>query len=104
MNLKIIGERILYFRKQEKLTQEQLAKRAKVTVQTICRIETGENYGNIETLVRIADALGVHVEQLFRDHTQRSLYQSKKAYEQAVKLVGKLPPHKVEALILLLQN
>jgi transcriptional regulator with XRE-family HTH domain len=53
-----------YVREREGLTQQELARAAGVAQSTIARFETGENTPNIETAKRIAQTLGVTLEEL----------------------------------------
>ena len=54
-----LGQRIRKLRKQQKLSQTELAEKAGVALMTISRIERGEHDPHVRTLVRIARALGV---------------------------------------------
>ena len=60
-----IGLNILYYRKQQGLTQENLAEIIDITQQHMQRIETARSVPSLPTLLNIADALGVPVEKLF---------------------------------------
>ncbi|MBM6871065.1 helix-turn-helix transcriptional regulator [Pseudoflavonifractor phocaeensis] len=60
-----IGLNILYYRKQQGLTQENLAEIIDITQQHMQRIETAHSIPSLPTLLNIADALGVPVEKLF---------------------------------------
>jgi transcriptional regulator with XRE-family HTH domain len=60
-----IGARIAELRQQEGWTQESLAERVERDPSYIARIETGQRHATIETLQRIAAALGVEVGELF---------------------------------------
>ena len=60
-----IGLNILYYRKQQGLTQEQLAEQIGITQQHFQRIETAHSVPSLSTLLDIADALGVPVQKLF---------------------------------------
>lgn len=56
-------------RKQQKLTQEELALRAGVKLSTLQKIERADNMPSgtsVEVAVRLARALGVQVEELVR--------------------------------------
>ena len=61
----LMGRRIARFRKASGLTQEQLAGRLSVALETISRMERGVNAPSIKTLGRMAEALGVQVQELF---------------------------------------
>lgn len=60
-----IGLNILYYRKQQGLTQEQLAEQIGITQQHFQRIETAHSVPSLSTLLDIADTLGVPVQKLF---------------------------------------
>ncbi|MCQ2570273.1 MAG: helix-turn-helix transcriptional regulator, partial [Limosilactobacillus sp.] len=55
--------KIKTFRKQQNLSQEQLAEKAQVSLRTIQRLEAGEET-NTTTLNLVAGALGVEVSDL----------------------------------------
>lgn len=59
-----ISQKIIQARKQQGLTQEELAERANVTVRTIQRIESGESTPRAYTLKTLAEALGTTFEAL----------------------------------------
>lgn len=62
-----IGRNIRTLRKQNGLTQEQLAERAQMSTLHLGRIERGERIPSLPYLSRIADALHVPVRELFAD-------------------------------------
>lgn len=61
----IIGEAVLRYRKKADLSQEALAEKADIHPNYVGRIERGECSPNIEILIRIAKALGVHPHKFF---------------------------------------
>lgn len=63
-----IGRRITKLRLLKKWTQKDLARRARVSSGYISRIEEGNiSTPGVKTLVRIAEALGVEVKELYRE-------------------------------------
>jgi len=65
--LKAFGDRVRELRAQMGLSQEELARRAKIDRTYIGGIERGERNAGIKNVHRIADALGVPAAELFRD-------------------------------------
>ena len=62
-----IGENIKKLRQQKKISQDRLSKEADLALNTIVKIETGENPNpTVETIEKIAKALGVPVSDLFK--------------------------------------
>lgn len=59
-----IGSRISEFRRARKLSQFQLAELAEVTDSYISHIETGRKKPSLESLVRIASALGITLDRI----------------------------------------
>lgn len=54
-------------RKEKGLTQEALARKADISFHTIIKIESGRiKNPRIETVIKLADALGVNVDWLLR--------------------------------------
>lgn len=62
-----IGARIREERRARGMTQEQLAEAAELTVGYIGQLESGKKRARLDTLARVADALGVHLAQLLVD-------------------------------------
>ncbi len=62
-----LGRRIRALRTQVGLSQEELAKRAKIGRATLARIELGQDSPRYETLVAIARGLGCDVSRLLID-------------------------------------
>lgn len=61
---KRVAERIVHLRQQRGMSQEALGAKAKVNRVTIARLEAALHPPNIETLDRIAHALGVTLTDL----------------------------------------
>lgn len=62
-----VSENIRELRRKKGMSQDRLSKEADLALNTIVKIETGENPNpTLETLEKIAKALGVPVSDLFR--------------------------------------
>jgi transcriptional regulator with XRE-family HTH domain len=64
---RLLGERIRSFRKGKGLSQEVLAERADLHHNYVGELERGEKAATIDTLLKIANALGVRVRALVND-------------------------------------
>ena len=60
-----VGRRIADLRREHAWTQERLAESARVGASYVARIETGQRKPTLETLERLAAALGVPLARLF---------------------------------------
>ena len=60
------GRRLAEVRKQKGFTQQQLAEDLEISLVSIGYIETGKRWPRLVTLHRIATALDVKLEQLFK--------------------------------------
>lgn len=60
-----IGLNILYYRKERRITQEQLAEACNKNRTFIQRIETGVSACSVDTLIDIAKALDIPLYKLF---------------------------------------
>ncbi len=78
---KHIATNLKYFRKLAGFTQEKLAEVINMEKGTISRIETRKGDSSLKTMYKIADALGVTVEILLKDHTNPIPFDSDK-YER----------------------
>ena len=67
-----LGLRVLELRREQGLTQEQLAERSRLDARDVRRVEAGKNT-TVHTLVRLADAFGVPVASLFQSPKLRSV-------------------------------
>jgi len=66
-NLKILGKRIAELRKQQGLTQEQLAEKAGMAAHSLAYIEQGLRFPRyLTTFQKIAKAMNVSVHELFK--------------------------------------
>lgn len=62
-----IGKNIRKYRLQKKMSQDRLSKLANVAFHTITKIESGDTPNpTIETVKKIADALGVSIDDLMK--------------------------------------
>ena len=60
-----IGLNILHYRKEQGMTQMQLAEKANISKNHIQRIETATCSCTLDTLMDIAEALGIPLKKLF---------------------------------------
>ncbi len=60
-----IGLNILHYRKEQGMTQSQLAERAKISNAYMQRIETAASSCSLDTLIDIAEALRIPLKKLF---------------------------------------
>ncbi|PIQ81943.1 MAG: hypothetical protein COV76_06190 [Candidatus Omnitrophica bacterium CG11_big_fil_rev_8_21_14_0_20_64_10] len=66
----VLGSRVRFIRKEQKLSLEQLAARSGVALATLSRIENGKVTGNLRTHQRIADAFGISIPELYQGMEQ----------------------------------
>ena len=64
VNFKLIGKRIQEVRKQQEITQAELAALTDMSDSYISYIETAKKQASLESLVRISNALGITVDEL----------------------------------------
>ena len=69
---KVLGRAIRKHREQLDLTQEELAERAEVHRTYLADIERGSRNPSVESVRRIAYALGVSISELFKTAEQDS--------------------------------
>jgi transcriptional regulator with XRE-family HTH domain len=63
-----VSDNIRKLRQKKGISQDRLSKEADLALNTIVKIETGENPNpTVETLEKIAKALGVSVAELFKE-------------------------------------
>ena len=64
---RLLGEAIRARRKKKRLSQERLAEKADLSTVFISRVERGKESPSLDSLVKIARALGVRPRDLVRD-------------------------------------
>ena len=69
----IVGQRIRAIRKRHKMSQATLSEKANVDPTYICYIENGTRCMSLETLVSVANALGVTADALLCDSLDNQL-------------------------------
>ncbi len=62
-----LGMRIRYYRKEKKITQEQLAEICSLHPTYIGQLERGEKNATIESIYRIAKGLGIPISRLLEN-------------------------------------
>jgi len=96
---KRIGQRIRELRKQAGLTQEDLAERAGMDFTSIGAAERGNRNLSLKSLARVAEALGVSLEEIFRGlgTVQRSP-QHQSSFDALLAEVSNLSPAEIRFL------
>ena len=62
-----LGKNIVKLRKDNNLTQDELAEKLFVTRQTVSNWETGKNYPDLETIVKISDEFNIPLDELLKE-------------------------------------
>ena len=62
-----MGDRIKEARKQQRLTQEQLAERLDISVEFVGQIERGLKLPSMQVFIKLIEALNVSADYLLRD-------------------------------------
>ncbi|MGG0717449.1 helix-turn-helix transcriptional regulator [Robertmurraya massiliosenegalensis] len=62
----IFGEKLKKERTAQGWSQEELAEKLFVSRQSVSKWENGQNYPNIETIIKLSDLFGVTVDELLR--------------------------------------
>lgn len=76
IDLKAVGTRIRKIRKAMHMTQEGIAERTEITGQYWSMIETGRERGSITTYIQIVRALGITLDDIFYDESDRLVAKS----------------------------
>lgn len=66
-DLKLIGIKIKEIRKRKKISQEKLAEIVSMNHRSIVRLENNHSVPQLETLEKIAEALGVSISDFFEN-------------------------------------
>ncbi len=69
---KLLGKKIKQLRKQKHWTQEHLSELVGINPKSLLRIENGQTFPLVETLEKIAHALGVQIADLFINHNLKN--------------------------------
>ena len=72
MDYKDLGNRVRTVRRQQSLTQEQLAEKVGISASFLGHIERGTRVASLETLVALSNALGVGVDYLLAGSLQNA--------------------------------
>lgn len=98
---KFIGNNIHNFRKDNKLTREQLAEKSHITASHLYQLEIGNSIPSIITIIDICNALNITVAQL----TDSLLFNdANKYFETVAKDFNKLSEKDKNAVIQLIKN
>ena len=73
VNYNQLGDRIKHFRTEKNHTQELLGEKVNLSREHINKIETGTNKPSLDTVVDIANALGISVEDLLVDSLEHPI-------------------------------
>lgn len=94
-----IGDQIKKFRKSRGLSQIDLGKRLGVTQQVITNWERNLREPALETLLKIAGAFDITLEQLVGQKTADIEDQTSRALQKRFELIKKFPPEKQKAFM-----
>ena len=68
-----IGQTIRKLRKEKHLTLLQLSQKSGVAIATLSRMETGTMIGRVESHIKLCEALGITLPELYKDFSKKTL-------------------------------
>jgi transcriptional regulator with XRE-family HTH domain len=95
---KALGERLRTYRKRKNMTQEELAHRASFSTSFISDVERAEKSPTIESLVRITDALGITLEELFANAQSRKKTKEAETVAYIIGKINNLPSQELQTI------
>lgn len=95
------GQRIRYFRKEKRLSQEQLAELCELHPTYIGQLERGEKNPTIETMLQLCKGLQLTPERLFENFPAEN---NQSVPQRAYNLFLQIPPEKQQAMLELLEK
>ena len=101
--LKLIGARIRELRKEQGLTQEDVADMAKLNPSYYGRIERGEINVTVDTLLKIADALKVDLTSLLGLPQLKNDLSEKELRAKLRKVIENEKAERLQALIMIME-
>ena len=93
---KIFGKRVRHYRKNKKLSQEQLAELCDLHPTYIGQLERGEKNASLETIMRVCEGLSVSPEVLFENIAPG---EGRSAAQEIYNIAAALPVEKQKALL-----
>jgi len=91
----IIANNVKKLREMQNLTQMQLAKRGKLPRSTIATIESGETSTSIDSLLKIAEALSITLDELVSKPRPKTLLIQSRDVPKNTKSSGGVTQHKI---------
>ncbi|WP_274941012.1 helix-turn-helix domain-containing protein [Chordicoccus furentiruminis] len=73
VNYNQLGDRIKHFREEKSFTQELLSEKLSLARENINRYENGSKHPSLDTVVDIANALGISVDDLLVDSLEHPI-------------------------------
>lgn len=89
-----VGLKIEYYRKKKNMSREVLAKKSDISEISIRKYESGERNPKIETLNKIAAALGVSTDDLLKDNVINISAMSEEEKKEYIELLIEYPEFK----------
>jgi len=84
---RLLGQRLRALRKQRGLTQEEVGERAGVNPRYYAEVERGQRNISVGSLQKIADGLGLTLEDIFRFSVNRALTEDEEKIVSLIILV-----------------
>jgi transcriptional regulator with XRE-family HTH domain len=100
VDFKAIGKRVKSCRLKKEMTQAELAERAELSNVYVSNIETGVKEISLEVFMKIADALGLSLDELAFGKSSAHLAASVVKASTEADTEVKLTPEKLESLLL----
>ena len=95
---RLVGKRIRELRKARGMTQAELAEAAELEVETISRLEGGTRGATVDSVNRIAQALGIGLKEFFDFKKEGAAVIPSKKLLRIYRLLEKLPEAKLRKI------
>lgn len=85
-----VSEKLRYYRKQNNLTQKELADKLHVSRKTISAWENGRGYPDISSITKLSDIFDISTDDLLRDNNLLKHYAEQDKQGQRAEIVAKI--------------
>lgn len=80
--MSLFGDNLVFYRKRENMTQEQLAEKLDVSRQTVSKWEAGTSYAEMEKLLQLCELFSCDMDTLLRKNASETIVEDNRVHRE----------------------